>query len=81
MLALHHRDGITHRSAELEAVLIMSGAIDPPTHAPTREKRDSGDEDDSEDDCSATEDEIDEVEFRDSIVEWSKRVEAAAIRE
>ena len=27
----------------------MSGAIDPPTHAPTREKRDSGDEDDSED--------------------------------
>ena len=37
------------------------------------------DEDDSEDDCSATEDEIDEVEFRDSIVGWSKRVGAAAI--
>ncbi|KZV70603.1 hypothetical protein PENSPDRAFT_607078 [Peniophora sp. CONT] len=36
-------------SEELEAVLIMSGAIDPPTHAPEREKRDSEDEDESED--------------------------------
>ena len=39
------------------------------------------DEDDREDDCSATEDEIDEAEFHDSIVEWSQRVEAAAIGE
>ena len=39
------------------------------------------DEDDSEDDCSATEDEIDEVEFRDSIVKWSSGVEVGVMGE
>ena len=39
------------------------------------------DEDNSEDDCSATEDEIDEVEFRDSIVKWSSGVEVGVMGE